>query len=151
MSPRELFLLAAPASGALPLRLGGKAKLTFCLLAKPFAILRGFVPGDSRDGLLRMIEIRIVPKRGRQSRSCAEEDRIFSVRELRNCKEVRIDPYAVDRAFAVLSGIRAHQKPRCGNLDQLWSDRNPRVLAGCGWRRHSLSLRRSSVKVYQRG
>ncbi len=67
-----------------------------------------------------MIEICIVPERGWRSSSCVEKLRVLRVGDLRGGELKSVNPDTVDGAFAVLSGVRAHQEPGGGNLDHYW-------------------------------
>ena len=65
------------------------------------------MPGNSGDGLLRMIEVWVVPERGRVRCRCAEEAGVFGVGDLRGGEQEGVDPDAMDRAFAILAGGRS--------------------------------------------
>lgn len=69
-----------------------------------------------------MIEVRIIPER----RSCtgrgAQEPAILLVRDLCRSEQEGINPDAMDRPFAILPLLRAHQKPAFGDLYQLRLD-----------------------------
>jgi len=118
ISPRELLLFEASPCGALPLGLGWKAERVPGLRAQPSAVTYGFVPGNSRHRLLRTVEVRMLPEWRHLRRSGAQKSPIFRIGDLRRCQKKRIDPYAMDRAFAILAGFGAHQKPARRNRDQ---------------------------------
>jgi hypothetical protein len=118
ISPRELLLFKTSPCGAFPLSLGWKAELVPGLRAQPVAVTDGFVPGDSRHRLLRMVEVRMLPEWRHFGRTSAQKSPIFCIRDLRRGETKRIDPDAMDRAFRVLAGFGAHQKPARGNRDQ---------------------------------
>src|ERR1700685_2312725 len=82
-------------------------------------------PRDSSYGLLRMIEILVVPEGRRVRRGGAQEERVFGVGDLRGGEAEGVDPDAVDGTFAILAGGGAHEKPA------LW-DGDERGLGG-GW------------------
>ena len=105
VSPRELLLFEASPCGAFPLGLGWKPELVPSLRAQPVAVTYGFVPRNSRHRLLRMIEVRILPEWRRLRRTSPQKSPIFRIRDLRRCEKKRIDPDAMDRAFAVLAGF----------------------------------------------
>ena len=118
VSPRELLLFEASPGGAFPLCLGRKAELVPSLRAQPVAVTYGFVPGDSRHRLVRMVEVRMLPEGRHWRRTGPQKLPIFRIRDLRRGEPKGINPDAMDRAFAVLAGFRAHQKPARGNRDQ---------------------------------
>jgi hypothetical protein len=105
VSPWKLLLFEAAAGGVFPFSFGRKAEGTGCLRGQPFAIAGGFMPGDSRDGLPGVVEIRILRERRWQSSGCEQEALILGVRDLRRGHEERIDPYAMDGTFAILAGV----------------------------------------------
>lgn len=110
ISPGELRLFKAAASSKFPFGFGGKTERTSGLRAEPFAVMRGLVPGSSSDWLLRMVEVGILPERWRDGAGCSQETVVFCVGDLRCSQVKRVDPHAMDGAFAVLPGVRAHQE-----------------------------------------
>ena len=49
-----------------------------------------------------------------------QEAFVFGIGDLRGGQLESVDPDAVDRTFAILAGVGAHQKPGSGNLNQRW-------------------------------
>jgi hypothetical protein len=65
-----------------------------------------------------MIEILIMPEWRRVRRRGVQEERVFSVGDLRGGEEESVDPDAVDGTFAILTGGGAHKKPAFGDGDE---------------------------------
>jgi len=118
VSPGKLFLLQASTGGVFPFRLGRKTKVASSLRSQPFTVADRFVPRDSRNWLLRMIEVRIVPEPRRCHASRAQEPIVLRIRDLRRHEAKRIDPYAMNWPFAVLAGIGTYQEPPGRNLNE---------------------------------
>lgn len=76
------------------------------------------MPGDSGDGLLGMVEVWVLPERRRWDGGGAQESLVFFVRDLRGGEKERVGPNAMDGAFAILTGVRAHEEPARRDLDQ---------------------------------
>jgi hypothetical protein len=98
-------LVEIAASGTLPLGFGGKTVGSPGLRGKPLAVAVSVDPGDSGYGLLRMVEVLVMPEWRRVRRRGVQKERVFSVRDLRGGHEESVDPDAVDGAFAILTGI----------------------------------------------
>lgn len=123
-SPGKLLLLDAAPGGSLPLGLGRKAVAAGGLCAQPAAIQRGFVPGNSDNWLRGMAEVWVLPEGWSRTRSRAEEPIVFGVGHLRSSEKKSINPDSVDRTLAILTGVRAHEKPVFRNVNKARFDGN---------------------------
>src|SRR5215472_5104242 len=79
ISPGKLLLLLHSAHRALPLGFGWKPESASGLRTQPLAIANSFMPRHSRNGLMRMTEVWIVPERRRRARRRSQESFIFRV------------------------------------------------------------------------
>ena len=110
VAPRKLILLETTPGGAFPFGLSGEAETVSGLLSQPFAITQCFMPRRSRDRLLRMIELGITPERGRRGSRRGKESRVLFVGDLRGGEQKCVDGHAMDRSFAILALLGAHQE-----------------------------------------
>src|ERR1700751_4249660 len=79
-----------------------------------------FVPGHSNDGLLPMIEMRVIPKRRRKVRGGSQKFRVFSVCDLARRHLKSINPNTMHRALVVLPVFGPHGEPTLRNGNQDW-------------------------------
>jgi hypothetical protein len=75
------------------------------------------VPRHSSDRLLRVIEIWVLTEWGRRGGGGAEEAIVFGVGDLCGGEQKRIDPDAMDGAFAILSRVGAHEEPSLADVN----------------------------------
>ena len=69
-----------------------------------------------------MIKIGIIPERRRWALRRSQKPAILFVRNLCRSEHEGIDPDVMDRPLAILTLLRAHQKPTFGNTNQLRLD-----------------------------
>jgi len=79
-------------------------------------------PGNSSDWLLGIAKILVVPEWRRVRSGGAQEICVLGIGDLSGGKFEGVNPHAVDGAFAILTGGRAHKEPGCGNRNQMGSD-----------------------------
>ena len=108
IAPREIILLDTAAGGEFPFGFGRQAVGAGCLRSEPFAVAGGFVPGDSGDRLLGMIEVSVLPEWRRWIVGCGQEFRVFGIGELRGGGWKTVDQTRAGmEAFQVLAGVEA--------------------------------------------